>query len=646
MFNELRRLGATILAFGVSVAVASTAVAAPPPATHPVLEEQNVYVPMSDGTKLAADIYRPADARAGERYPCLFEMTPYRKEGRAKEGADFFAGRGFVYMELDARGTGGSEGAYAFPFSVQEQNDGYDAIEWLATRYRYCNGKVGMWGGSYSGVNQYLIAVSPKGTPPHLLAIAPQRGLSDLYRDIVYSGGILNGSFALAWSSATTAYNAEGADPTTKPDPQIAAQALLDHLRGDPIYLDALNHPFDGPFYRERSSIYRLARLNLPAFHLLGWYDGFLRGQLDAVSTLLGLEQSGVVRGPNYAVIGPWNHGGTHFLDYPWLATRLLEWYRYWLADGPRPAWFSEPRITYCEMLAGRDGPCAWRQTNEWPPAHTHFTRYYLNAGGRITTSRQSGSMPIGSWTYDPTAGTGEEAFSKWENIMGISNPAGGPRLPTQRDGNQALEDEWKGLTFTTPVLRTPLTLTGPITLSLQASSKPPTGDPAPTTARATAPLATLGATLAGALTPTRQLADRLAAAIGPIGATQLLPPYFDTDFVVKLADVAPDGTSTLLTTGYLRASHRQLDQSRTVRSAGLIIKPVQYHDQAHLAPPAPDKTYDYEIELWPTSKRFPAGHRLRIALYSADTANHLTLLEPAINTVHAGSYLVLPTTS
>jgi predicted acyl esterase len=75
------------------------------------------------------------------------------------------------------------------------------------------------------------------------------------------------------------------------------------------------------------------------------------------------------------------------------------------------------------------------------------------------------------------------------------------------------------------------------------------------------------------------------------------------------------------------------------------VTEPVPWHDEEHLAPPEPGKTERYEIEIWPTVKRFHRGRRLRIALYSADTPNHLTLLKPAQNTVFAGSYLLLPRT-
>jgi uncharacterized protein len=579
---------------------------------YEVIREQNVVIPMSDGVRLVADVYRPKPAEgqpAGQRFPCLFEQTPYRKEMRAAEAAGFFPARGFVYMEMDARGTGGSEGEYDGVFLPQEQIDGYDAIEWLATKYPHCNGEVGMWGGSYSGINQYLTATSPKGTPPHLRTLAPQRAFSDLYRDIVYTGGILTGSFGLLWAGGTTGYNAVGADPRTGPDAQLAANALVDHLRNDPMFLTYLNRPFDSPFYRDSSVIYRLEQLDLPVFHLEGWYDAFTRGQLQAIGRSLELEREGKVRGPHYAVVGPWNHGDSHFLDHPPYDDRILDWYRHWLDGAPRPAWFDEPRVSYCLMLEARNGRCEWRKSDTWPPRGTAHAPYYLAPGGELTPAAPGGDGPVGSWRYDPSAGQGENAFSKWDNAAGVP----------QRDADQATEDEFKGLSFTTPPLTRDLDLQGPITLSLRAQSD-----------------------------PINDAAARISFAegvrvLGLGGASQAMPPYHDTDFVVKLADVDPAGRSTLIQTGFLRASHRTLDESRTRRSGGFAIEPVSFHTEDRLAPPEPGRVHDYEIEVWPTAKRFAAGHRLRLVLYSADTANHLTLVKPVTNTVHAGSRLLLP---
>lgn len=288
---------------------------------YKVVVERNHYVTMADGTRLAVDIHR-SDAPEGTRFPCLLEMTPYRKEGRATEGASWFAPRGYVFAEVDARGTGGSERQYDIVFSEQEQRDGAAAVEWLATEYPQCNGQVGLFGGSYSGIIQYLIAAQQ---PPHLKTIAPQRAYSDLYRDIVYHGGIANGTFATIWSSGTEVFNIQGADSTTNPDPLTVLTVLTDHAQNERMLINYLNAPYDGPLYRNSSHWTRVGDVRVPAFHLAGSQDAFTRGQLLGFRDALVLERAGVVPGAQYLVLGPWNHSETHFLAYPDLARELTE---------------------------------------------------------------------------------------------------------------------------------------------------------------------------------------------------------------------------------------------------------------------------------------------------------------------------------
>ena len=109
----------------------------------------HIMIPTRDGTRLAADLYR---AVTDDAVPVVVEYTPYRKDDLRGATRDFghlyLAARGIASVQLDVRGTGGSEGVvvdeYQYP---QEQEDGYDAVEWLA-RQPWCNGKVGMWGTS------------------------------------------------------------------------------------------------------------------------------------------------------------------------------------------------------------------------------------------------------------------------------------------------------------------------------------------------------------------------------------------------------------------------------------------------------------------------------------------------------------------
>jgi len=357
---RLRSLAAACTAIA-AILPAGVARADPVSTEEPVYEVEkrsNVVVPMSDGTRLVADVHLPK-AAPGTRFPCLLEITAYRKETRATEGAGHFAPRGFAFVEVDLRGTGGSEGRFDGIHAAQEQRDGAEAVEWVAAQ-PWCNGKVGMFGGSWTGGNQYLVAAQ---RPPHLAAIAPQRAVtSDFYRDVWYVGGMLSLSFGATWGGLTQGFNAVGADPTSGPDPELAAQALIDHTTtASPIYGKYAEEPYDGPMYHEASIVDRFERIDVPVFHVEGWYDAFLNGQLRAFTSLLALERAGRVRGPNHMIIGPWAHSDTHALAHEETAARLLGWYRHFLDGVPRPAWMRGDRLTYFEQHEARDGAGAWR---------------------------------------------------------------------------------------------------------------------------------------------------------------------------------------------------------------------------------------------------------------------------------------------
>ncbi len=591
----------------LTVAVGSVAVA-PPSAhaqasggstiepTYEVVIERNHYVEMEDGVRLALDAHRP-DAPDGATFPCLVEMTPYHKEGRAAEGADFFAPRGFVLIEVDARGTGGSEGTYDYVFSPQEQRDGAAIVEWAALEYPWCNGKVGLFGGSYSGIIQYLIAAQQ---PPHLEAIAPQRAYTDLYRDIVHHGGILNGSFVALWSSAAESLNASGPDVTTGPSPETAAQVMFDHAQSDRLYLQYFNEPYDGEVYRQSSLWWQMERLQVPTLHIAGWYDAFTRGQVLGFQEALALERRGTIGGPNHMIVGPWNHAETHAVSYEQSGRDLLDWYRYWLDDGPRPAFMDGPRARYFVMDETRLAPDAgeWRLSDDWPPTGSDQVRLYLRDGELLSTDAPDVDEASATYDYVTHANAGEFP-SRWDNAV--------PAVP-QNDQDQQL-DEWRGLVWSTEPLTEDLVVAGPITLHLEAATEPLGARPA-------LPLGAVG------------------GVIGLPGIGQFSPPFHDTDWIVKVAEVSPDGTSTLITPGFLRASQRDLDPSRSVLTPLGVMDPFPFHTEDTVAPPTPGETLSYEVEVWPTAKRFRAGNRLRIALYSADTPEHLPLLVPARNTV------------
>jgi hypothetical protein len=123
-----------------------------------------VKIPMRDGIRLNATVYRPS-GQTGP-LPAIFTFTPYIGDSYHPR-AMYFAGHGYVFALVDVRGRGNSEGGFD-PF-VNEGRDGYDIVEWLA-KQPWCNGKITMWGGSYAGFDQWTVL---KEFPPHLATIVP-----------------------------------------------------------------------------------------------------------------------------------------------------------------------------------------------------------------------------------------------------------------------------------------------------------------------------------------------------------------------------------------------------------------------------------------------------------------------------------------
>src|SRR5664279_444674 len=170
--------------------------------TFTIRRTNNVGVSVRDGTMLLADLFQPDSQGA---FPALVSFSPYPRQiqdvgaplGFIEAGAsDFFVPRGYVHLIVNARGTGGSGGAWTL-LDSQEREDLYDLIEWVAAQ-PWCDGNVGMLGVSYFAMAQ-LGAAAMK--PPHLKAIAPLLTTDDVY-DAVWHHGLLNAGFISAWVPA------------------------------------------------------------------------------------------------------------------------------------------------------------------------------------------------------------------------------------------------------------------------------------------------------------------------------------------------------------------------------------------------------------------------------------------------------------
>jgi uncharacterized protein len=276
-------------------------------------------VPMSDGAKIAVHRYAAKNSPA----PAVLMVTPYRKEGSFDTGW-LLADHGYDFLIADIRGFGGSNVPYAGFYSDREYQDGVDLIEWTA-KQKFCNGKVSMIGGSYTGLEQLMIAAR---RPKSLLAIAPSVGPVDTFREFTYRGGIF--SFGV-WG---TTYLRSGLSETVR--------------RGLQEYFgEIMSVPFDNPGHHRRSPEYYLSKINVPVLANGGWYDYFLRG------TFRSYLKTG---GPRRLLVGPWGHVSLHAS----CQEEMFKWLDYWMSDkGTDPTKGNNVRL----MKTGID---EWIEREQW----------------------------------------------------------------------------------------------------------------------------------------------------------------------------------------------------------------------------------------------------------------------------------------
>src|SRR5437764_1147073 len=198
-------------AWSAQAALAAPAAWQPEKATYGVGEHKNVAVTMSDGVVLRANVFYPVDPKTGAEaagpFPVLMVQTPYGKdivgqasgqEGGAEAATEagplpYFITRGYIDVVADVRGTGDSQGTFNLLDPVQGR-DGAELVRWAAA-LPHSNGRVGLYGPSYMGVDQFMTA-SQVGPHSALKALFPIVAGADTYRDLVFQGGILDEEFS------------------------------------------------------------------------------------------------------------------------------------------------------------------------------------------------------------------------------------------------------------------------------------------------------------------------------------------------------------------------------------------------------------------------------------------------------------------
>jgi putative CocE/NonD family hydrolase len=336
---------------------------------------ENLFIPMPDGTRLAARIWLPVDAEQNP-VPAIMEYIPYRKRDvtRARDSVNhpYMAGHGYACVRVDMRGSGDSEGVLTDEYTREEKEDGVNAIAWIADQ-PWCDGNVGMMGISWGGFNSLQVAAE---RPPALKAIISACSSDDLYVDNMhYMGGCLLGD-NLSEATVMFAFN------SLPPDPDIAGERWrelwFERLKGSGLWLESwLRHQRRTAYWKASSIRENYAAIQCPVYAVGGWADGF-------TNTIFRLLEHLEV--PRKGLIGPWAHKYPH-QGVPGPAVGFLQeavrWWDYWLKgrengvmDGPMlRAWEQDsmpPNRTY-ENRPGR-----WVGEQTWPSPHIEEACYTL----------------------------------------------------------------------------------------------------------------------------------------------------------------------------------------------------------------------------------------------------------------------------
>jgi len=520
----------------------------------------NAWIPLADGTRLAARIWLPDDAEA-DPVPAILEYLPYRK-GDAMARRDsrhhpYFAGHGYAAVRVDLRGTGDSDGILLDEYTRQEEDDALEVLAWLAAQ-PWCTGRVGMFGISWGGFNGLQVAAR---RPPELQAVISMCASDDRYSDDVhYIGGCVLALDMLPWAATMLTLLAQPPDPATVGAGWRAT--WFARMERTPAFVEPwLTHQRRDDYWRDGSVCEDYARIRAPVYAIGGWADGYS----NAIPRLLaGLP------GPRKGLVGPWSHAfpqdgepgpAIGFLQ------ECLRWWDHWLKDADTGvmdepmlrAWVQDP-VRPAGSHAVRPG--RWVAEERWPSPVIDVSEWSLAADGLRPpgAARRAGEPAEEAIQHHSPETAGQDA--------GAWCPDGGAGdFPVDQRS-----DDGRSLTFTSPPLEERVEILGfpEVTLAVAA--------------------------------------DRPRALIA-----------------VRLCDVAPDGSSLLVTRGLLNLTHRD--------------------DHAEPAPLEPGRRYTVTVRLDAIGQAIPAGHRLRVAISTSYWPWAWPSPEPVTLTVYAGagSRLSLP---
>ena len=491
------------------------------------------FIHARDGARLSARLWLPD---GDGPWPALLEYIPYRKNDftalRDSLRHPWFAAHGYACVRVDLRGSGDSDGLLLDEYLPLELDDACDVIAWIAEQ-PWCTGAVGMFGKSWGGFNALQVAAR---RPPALRAILTIYSTDDRFADDVhYRGGAVLASEALSWATTMLAYNARPPDPLRRDDWRAVWLNRLEHT---PPFADAwFAHQRRDSFWRHGSVCEDFSAINVPVFAVGGWADGYT----DPVFRLLAGLTS-----PRLGLVGPWVH------EYPEVAVpRLSE--SAWASGAARPegaagaptqiGFLQESLRWWDHWLKGRDTGIMREPMlrvflqDSAPPSSEYDVR-----AGRWSSTASWPPISIDSEQH-VLHGPGAQALPVPADLShgahaGMWCAYG---LPDDPPGEQGDEDA-RCLVFDLPPVDRVTTYLGRPTIDV-------------------------------ALTSDRPIAH----------------------LVVRLCDVASDGTSTLVSNGVLNLTHR-------AGSGDPIALPI-------------DEAFDARLTLDSLGYRLLPGHHWRVAL-------------------------------
>jgi len=514
--------------------------------------ERHKAIKMTDGVTLYGDVYMPA---APGKYPTLVTRTPYgvQRDGM-HETLVRFAQHGYAVVAVDVRGRYESEGKWD-PFRY-EAKDGYDIVEWAAAQ-PFSNGRVATNGGSYVGHNQWATASLH---PPHLVAAFPVLASTNIYANWITMGGAFRLSFNYGWGVVRMPnrimlpqyWHTEAYMPENEKYENVLMHLPLNDMdvtfEGAPVqhYRDWLKHESYDAYWKAISDEEHFSDINVPVHTLGGWFDIFLMGTINGYVGMKNHGATPAARAGARMIIGPWGHGSTQSfggVDFTPPANidmfeTQLKFYDFHL-KGLENGLDTEKPVQLFYM-----GVNKWHGETDWPIPGTKYTELYLASQGAANSVRGNGSL---SFTAPDKAGSDIYRYDPANPVptTGGNNCCGTPTAAGPAD-QRPIERREDLLVYTSDYLKDPLTIAGPVKIKLYASTDGP-----------------------------------------------------DTDWMIKLIDVYPDGTAMPISEGMLRARfHEGLDKIKLL---------------------TPDQVYEFGIEMTGTANTFKPGHRIRVDITSSN---------------------------